>query len=240
MPKPIYLGSARQADLPPQPLKQAPPPRSNPSSFLRTRPVRHIFLDMDGVVVLGGIVVERKLRELQRITEATHATVVLSSEWRVRRDYKAQALSLFERYGIGYVGDTPIVGDRSNRPLEITGWLDEGHQCESWVAIDDRDLLTEQGGWALAGRFVHTIKTVGLTAQLADQAIAILKNPPSLPEEPLTPLTPTRTRDSSRAGRTPTKRRNIIPSQPSQPSQPLTARDASPASGRLSSRRNSV
>lgn len=55
-----------------------------------------------------------------------------------------------------------------------------------WVAIDDRDLLHEQGGAQLQGRFVRTNMASGLTPALADRAIKILSRPapPSSPVPP--------------------------------------------------------
>ena len=56
------------------------------------------------------------------------------------------------------------------RPQEITSWLHAYHETagtperpyvESYVAIDDRPLLAEQGGEQLRGHFVHTRVSVG-------------------------------------------------------------------------------
>ena len=58
------------------------------------------------------------------------------------------------------------------------------HGSTNWVAIDDRDLVSEDGGEALRGRFVQTAFASGLTRELADRAITmLLHGPQPCPEE---------------------------------------------------------
>ena len=85
-----------------------------------------------------------------------------------------------------YLGCTRVITTKSQvgswtietneRPREITKWL--GNRTCPWVAIDDRDLLSEElslgGGSLLEGHFVHTEFVSGLTPALAEKAIAIL------------------------------------------------------------------
>ena len=65
------------------------------------------------------------------------------------------------------------------RPKEILAWLAE---CKlpvvGWVAIDDRDLVSEIGGEDLVGHVVKTEMYYGLTEPHATQAIQILRGTP--------------------------------------------------------------
>ena len=72
------------------------------------------------------------------------------------------------------------------RPQEITSWLHAYHETagtaerpyvESYVAIDDRPLLAEQGGEQLRGHFVHTRVSVGITDRAAQRTAACGKPP---------------------------------------------------------------
>ena len=76
------------------------------------------------------------------------------------------------------------------RPQEITSWLHAYHETagtaerpyvESYVAIDDRPLLAEQGGDQLRGHFVHTRVSVGITDRAAQRMAACRKAPPPPP-----------------------------------------------------------
>ena len=81
------------------------------------------------------------------------------------------------------------------RPQEITSWLHAYHETagtaerpyvESYVAIDDRPLLAEQGGEQLRGHFVHTRVSVGITDRAA-QRMAVCRRPPPPQECPPLP-----------------------------------------------------
>ena len=153
-----------------------------------------IFLDIDGVICCNyaSELEESKLTQLRHVCSATGAKVVLSSDWRRQRPLKQKVQRALTRLGIGYAGCTSQrkrVEQRGNwlvelpcRPLEILDWLHRhrggGADC-SWVAIDDRDLLSELGGSGLEGQFVQTYFTSGLTHTLAEQAITILSQGPS-------------------------------------------------------------
>ena len=72
------------------------------------------------------------------------------------------------------------------RPQEITSWLHAYHETagtperpyvESYVAIDDRPLLAEQGGEQLRGHFVHTRVSVGITDRAAQRMLELLTEP---------------------------------------------------------------
>ena len=149
-----------------------------------------IFLDIDGVICCNtrSELEVDKLKRLKRICSETNATVVLSSDWRRQKPLKDRVQRALERLRISYVGctsqrtKTQDIGNRRwelpCRPLEITDWLKKfrsGPGSCAFVAIDDRELTKEAGGAALEGHFVRTDPWWGLTADAADQAIAILQ-----------------------------------------------------------------
>lgn len=139
-----------------------------------------IFLDIDGVICCNnmGRLEMDKLHRLRHIVDATGAEVVLSTDWRRSPQLKLRLLSAFKQLGISYAGSTPELPEyRQARPREILRWLrenDPGGKIGHWVAIDDRDLLDEEAGGALKGRFVQTTFSEGLTQQLADATVQLL------------------------------------------------------------------
>jgi len=152
-----------------------------------------IFLDIDGVICCNfqGNLEEPKLAQLKRVASATGAKVVLSSDWRRKLPLKQKVQRALKRCGIPYVGATPQrvvtetagnwIYEKPCRPQEIVEWLRqyrEGGSTIAWVAVDDRDLLTELGGAELRGHFVQTNFCTGLTHSLADECIGILSESP--------------------------------------------------------------
>ena len=118
-----------------------------------------------------------KLERLRQICDLAHAKVVLSSDWRRQPGLKRRAIETLFRHGIECIGATPMraLHEHPVRPLEISEWLrDHGQGVTRWVAIDDRDLLLERGGIAMAGHFVHTSFYSGLTPNLAEQVLHLL------------------------------------------------------------------
>lgn len=144
-----------------------------------------IFLDIDGVICCNyqRQLEADKLQQLSRICKATGARVVLSSDWRRQIPLKQRVQRALERLGIAYVGCTKIITtveqignwrvESNLRAREIIRWY--GSRSVPWVAIDDRDLLSETDGDRLQGHFVHTTFYTGLTEAAADEAIAILR-----------------------------------------------------------------
>ena len=157
---------------------------SSASSSASSPAVPLIFLDIDGVICCNQLqtLEAAQLQQLKRICKATGAKVVLSSDWRRKIPLKQKVQRALQRLGIEYVGCTKVITtieqignyrvETNHRPREILKWY--GARSCPWVAIDDRDLLSETDGDRLSGHFVHTDFINGLTAAAADQAIAIL------------------------------------------------------------------
>lgn len=137
-----------------------------------------IFLDVDGVICCNdeNRLVGPQLDQLRRVSAATGAKVVLSTNWRRYASFKQTLLRTLREARIGCVGSTPLLDEHLPvRPQEIRRWLRRYHGgvCK-WVVLDDRDLLVEAGGSMLQGHFVHTSPSEGLTPSAADLAIEIL------------------------------------------------------------------
>jgi hypothetical protein len=139
-----------------------------------------IFLDIDGVICcnMAGRLEESKLAILADVVKKTQAKVVLSTDWRRQANLKRQVVAALNRLDIEVIGATPMKPMFSPiRPTEINEWMRENRDkvgVDQWVAIDDRDLVNEQGGRELVGHFVHTHPASGLTKRLADMAVEIL------------------------------------------------------------------
>ena len=69
------------------------------------------------------------------------------------------------------LGKSPYL---AQRPTEILEWKRDylrkpgAEKLQNWVAIDDRELLSEQNGRFLRGHFVQTHPLRGLTPEAAD------------------------------------------------------------------------
>mmetsp|Transcript_72200 Transcript_72200/g.159746 ORF Transcript_72200/g.159746 Transcript_72200/m.159746 type:complete len:257 (+) Transcript_72200:41-811(+) len=154
--------------------------------------MRVIFLDLDGVLVTRRptIMEDNLLRNLARVVHETGAQIVLSSDWRRHPEARAAAKQALASVGLVLIGCTPCKSPYlAQRPTEIMEWKREymrrpgAEKWESWIAIDDRDLLNEQHGRHLRGHFLQTHPMRGLTAEAADQCIAILKQDQSTMNE---------------------------------------------------------
>jgi len=154
------------------------------------RNIRVLFLDLDGVVNIpdGGNVFGRSLFETKRmqmikqIIAETNAKLILSSNWRLAPKSFATAKYVFEDVmGVPIYGVTPFVqptGDTMNhqadaRSKEILGWLksqkESNNFIEGWIAIDDLELDL------LDPYFIKTDYNVGITSELTNKAITLLK-----------------------------------------------------------------
>lgn len=145
-----------------------------------------LFLDIDGVLNHHDFLVANKAKivedwsgraeidtvavaRLRRVIEATGANVVLSSSWR-HRFHGAEMRGFFAGYGILIMSVTPTI-QVCRRGDEIAAWLrSTSETVDEYVVLDDYD----DAGSGHEDRFVQTNYLVGLTDELADDAIRIL------------------------------------------------------------------
>lgn len=147
------------------------------------RPSKLLFLDIDGVLVTDkpGLFHEHMLQRLRRIVDCTGCGVVLSSDWRRRKEGIAIVCQHLSKHGIPLLGITRPAEKDDARPEEIMDFvLDYRTEAElhAWVAIDDRDLLKERGGDALVNHFVKTRLIKGLTDDATQVYHAVTTHPP--------------------------------------------------------------
>jgi hypothetical protein len=145
----------------------------------------YLFLDMDGVVVIQGVVRDDLFARLREIVRATSALIVLSSDWRRLVGDRLLAVGHLSRNQLEMHDYTPAMPGACVRPKEIVKWLRcfaYSHRDVNFVAIDDRPLLQEDGGDLLISHFVHTHPLIGIDDSAVRKANAIL-NGPSLSSE---------------------------------------------------------
>ena len=137
---------------------------------------RILFFDVDGVLNVNCRQLDpRAIEQLKRLLRVTRARIVLSSDWRLWPKFKEQLRLQFIAQGLPeWVDETPVLARHESRPWEIWLWL-RRNSADNWAAVDDMPLLRQSGGSFLAGRFVRTDATQGLTLDAADKLIAILK-----------------------------------------------------------------
>jgi len=143
--------------------------------------IKCIFLDIDGVMNTDRSAkwsIESELMELlAEIVLATGAKIVLSSAWRFSSQRVALLREEFKRVEI----DSHFIG--CTEPLdiirteEIKIWLNcakhAGMEIESWIAIDDMDLLSYDPK-LMAGNFLITDSRFGLTRYHVELGIRML------------------------------------------------------------------
>ena len=108
-----------------------------------------------------GRLEDRKLQLLRAVVQQTGAKIVLSTDWRRVPKLKATLIATLRDYGMTVIGSTPMRAPwQPIRPQEIVDWLTSynaasssggGEAIHSFVAVDDRSLLQEQGGDGLRG-----------------------------------------------------------------------------------------
>ena len=136
-----------------------------------------VFLDIDGVLdstTRRGRLDKCKLERLARaLKPVPGAAIVVSSQWRHTKELFDPLCKALQCFGMHVVGATPTQFKpwELKRPLEIVSWLEayngacarlETPPCRNFCVIDDRDLLAEEGGEHIKGRFVHTQLSLGL------------------------------------------------------------------------------
>jgi HAD domain in Swiss Army Knife RNA repair proteins len=132
-----------------------------------------IFLDIDGVIALPvpgrkTVLPSRQcIEQLNRITDATGAKIVLTSGRRFATDNESTLAEWGVRGEI--IGRTPLVGNGlgGNRAEDIAQWLTEYQEpIEKFVILDDDWDVGE-----LCLRLIRTDWNDGLTIALAEEAI---------------------------------------------------------------------
>ena len=169
-----------------------------------------LFLDIDGVLLPFGndsndkkeesctaLFPDRTLQALSKIVQhsPTHVSLVLSSTWRVRPEFRHQILQAFETYNKVYRGFLPIaffdvtdVENHTERQWEIYDWLEgQDHMIAAWICLDDEELLEEEKNAKyrklFEGHVVKTISSCGLTMKDAELAIRLLKQQVALQQK---------------------------------------------------------
>jgi hypothetical protein len=157
-----------------------------------------IFLDIDGVLLpFSGsgsapdqLFPDRTLGALSIIfARYPEAVLVLSSTWRVRKDFCDQILDSFANYNERNGNSLPLsffdvtdINLHSERQWEIRDWLNKNKSksVSAWVAIDDEDLLegkmNDRYRSEFEGHVVKTMSPVGLTQSDAEDAIELIHN----------------------------------------------------------------
>lgn len=139
-----------------------------------------IFLDFDGVLVsgfdyfLGDVPNKAAVAALNRVIEATGASIVVSSSWRVGTSLKElqETLNNWGVRGI-VIGKTPVIKYLNEpRGIEIQEFIEDftlTDDIESFVIIDDNSDMCE-----LKPYLVLTEKRNGLTDSDAEECIKML------------------------------------------------------------------
>lgn len=146
-----------------------------------------IFLDVDGVIDSKRKRNHLDSAKLQLLVEAAQRTlsrIVISSHWRLVQTQHRQLRAVLHYLGLEVVGSTPVRRPwEPERPIEIYEWLTaynaHAHELQrpavtNFVAIDDRDLLSERGGAQLRGHFVRTDVNIGMTATSVERVVELL------------------------------------------------------------------
>ena len=144
-----------------------------------------VFLDFDGVLNSSDFLygsgepfsstqADEKIdpvavSRLNKITDATGASIVVSSSWRIGKRV-ADLRGLLKRHGVTgiVVGATPVMG--GTRGEQIAKWL-SGREIEAFAILDDD---TFDMGNLPSGSFVKTTMARGLLDEHVTQAIQIL------------------------------------------------------------------
>ncbi len=149
-----------------------------------------ILLDIDGVMVPANswkqpefledgfpMFNSRSVSALQRIISETDASLLLTTSHKSKYNI-SQWRNIFKSRGITakHIHRLSSNSLLSSRKEEILNWFtDKRNPSEEFVIIDDDKLLNGLPG-NLKNYLVLTSPSVGLTEELAENAIAILKN----------------------------------------------------------------
>lgn len=154
-----------------------------------------LFLDIDGVLLpfpndgnsREGIFPASTLKPFQSLLKETGgAKVVLSSTWRVRKDFIQHIVDAIEGFGIDFEGFYDITDPNmhSERQWEIEDWLSKQQQKHGydkivWLALDDEELLegevNEKFRETFEGHVVKTKSDKGLSMGDVRDAVILWK-----------------------------------------------------------------
>ncbi len=152
-----------------------------------------IFLDIDGVLLPfpkdensgSELFPASTLKPLQTLLQAADgAKLVLSSTWRVRKDFIQDIVDCIQGFGINFDGFFDITDPNmhSERQWEIERWLSNNQQKYDkivWLALDDEELLEGDDNEKFRSLFEgHVIKTEsrkGLTMDDVKDALNLWK-----------------------------------------------------------------
>lgn len=148
-----------------------------------------ILLDIDGVLVLANswrktefledgfpVFNSRSVKALQRILSETNASVLLTTSHKLKYDV-SQWRNLFESRGINAENVQRLTSDslQTSRKDEILDWYKTKHSPnEAFVIIDDDKMLNALPA-DIKDNLILTSPSIGLTDELAGEAISILK-----------------------------------------------------------------
>jgi len=153
-----------------------------------------IFLDIDGVLLpfpkddnFGSeLFPASTLKSLQFLLKETHdAKIVLSSTWRVRKDFIQDIFDSIKGFGIEFEGFFDITDPNmhSERQWEIERWLsnqlNQDYEKIVWLALDDEELLegdvNEKFREMFEGHVIKTKSHKGLTMDDVNDAARLWK-----------------------------------------------------------------
>ena len=160
-----------------------------------------IFLDVDGVIDSKrkrNHLESAKLELLVDAAQQTQSRIVISSHWRLVQPQHRQLQAVLRYLGLEVIGSTPVRRPwEPERPLEIVEWLTAYNEharelqrpaVTNFVAVDDRNLLSERGGAQLRGHFVRTDVNIGLTATSVERIVEIFGAGVGEPREGVAPV----------------------------------------------------
>lgn len=152
-----------------------------------------IFLDIDGVMVAakpwanpliledGFAVFGKKATEaLNKILAATNATIVLTTSHKHRFSLE-EWTKIFETRGvkINKIKRLPENNKHQSRKEELLNWFHTNKIEENFVILDDDKSLNDLPKF-LKDKLILTSPLIGLTPNLANQALAILSKKATL------------------------------------------------------------
>mmetsp|Transcript_4454 Transcript_4454/g.10795 ORF Transcript_4454/g.10795 Transcript_4454/m.10795 type:complete len:169 (-) Transcript_4454:562-1068(-) len=161
-----------------------------------------IFLDIDGVLLPfpndgnseSGLFPASTLEPLKFLLQETDAKLVLSSTWRVRKDFIQDIVDAIRGFGIEFEGFHDITDPNmhSERQWEIQDWISKQRARKEhkggrmvWLALDDEELLEGDENARFRDSFVgHVVKTAshkGLTMDDVRDALKLWESQWSSP-----------------------------------------------------------